>query len=133
MRPPIPPLPPHHLETTPASAPGVDDEAEMLKWKHVTRAGVVGCILFGMFAIEHPTPGPEQPAYDYLRIRVKQFPWGKGEKGLFEVRARQEGRGRASWARQGRARLRISRDWCTGRAVGGTPAPRWGMVRACDG
>ena len=116
MRPPIPPLPPHHLETTPASAPGVDDEAEMLKWKHVTRAGVVGCILFGMFAIEHPTPGPEQPAYDYLRIRVKQFPWGKGVLGA----PRQ-----SSPENQQRG--------CTGRAVGGTPAPRWGMVRACDG
>ena len=56
--------------------------AESLKWKHVSRAGVMGCILFYMFAIEHPPAPQEQPKYEYLRVRTKDFPWG--EKGLFE-------------------------------------------------
>lgn len=42
----------------------------------------MGCILFYMFAIEHPPTPQEQPKYEYLRVRTKEFPWG--EKGLFE-------------------------------------------------
>eukprot|EP00850_Spirogloea_muscicola_P009719 SM000055S18253 [mRNA] locus=s55:366823:367834:- [translate_table: standard] len=63
---------------------GEDDAAEAAKWRNVTFAALAGCIglttynLVGREEHEHH----DQPAYSYLHMRNKAFPWGPN--GLFE-------------------------------------------------
>ncbi|KAI0516674.1 hypothetical protein KFK09_009351 [Dendrobium nobile] len=62
-----------------------DDEYETAKWEKITYLGIATCTILSIYHLssghEHP---PEPPAYPYLHIRNKEFPWGPD--GLFEVK-----------------------------------------------
>ncbi|KAF3323925.1 hypothetical protein FCM35_KLT11392 [Carex littledalei] len=62
-----------------------DDAHETAKWEKITYVGIVGCTAFAAYCLSkghHHSPDP--PAYPYLHIRNKEFPWGPN--GLFEVK-----------------------------------------------
>ncbi|KAJ1701720.1 hypothetical protein LUZ63_001499 [Rhynchospora breviuscula] len=62
-----------------------DDAYETAKWEKITYAGIVTCTLLAAYNLSkghHHFPDP--PAYPYLHIRNKEFPWGPN--GLFEVK-----------------------------------------------
>ena len=63
----------------------------MNKWRAVTFLAVPACAGFGIYCfanMEHHH-AEERPAYSYLRIGNKIFPWG-GDCGLFEYGKCQE-------------------------------------------
>ncbi|KMZ64999.1 Cytochrome c oxidase [Zostera marina] len=62
-----------------------DDAYETAKWEKITYLGMVGCFLLGAYTLSKPHPHyDEPPAYSYLHVRNKEFPWGPN--GLFEVK-----------------------------------------------
>ncbi|XP_024393108.1 cytochrome c oxidase subunit 6a, mitochondrial [Physcomitrium patens] len=63
---------------------GVDDAEETFQWRNITIAAVMGCMgtVFNTFSGEEHHHPEDRPAYSYLRIRNKAFPWGPN--GLFE-------------------------------------------------
>ncbi|KAG0456877.1 hypothetical protein HPP92_024665 [Vanilla planifolia] len=67
----------------PLSSSAHDDEYETAKWEKITYLGIATCTVLSVYHLskghEHH---PEPPAYPYLHIRNKEFPWGPD--GLFE-------------------------------------------------
>jgi len=63
---------------------GGDDAEETFKWRNITIAATIGCVgmIFNTFSGEEHHHPEERPAYSYLHIRNKEFPWGPN--GLFE-------------------------------------------------
>uniref|UniRef100_A0A0D9VZJ1 Cytochrome c oxidase subunit n=1 Tax=Leersia perrieri TaxID=77586 RepID=A0A0D9VZJ1_9ORYZ len=60
-----------------------DDAHETAKWEKITYAGIVTCTLLAAYNLSKGHPHfDEPPAYPYLHIRNKEFPWGPD--GLFE-------------------------------------------------
>ncbi|WVZ60723.1 hypothetical protein U9M48_010707 [Paspalum notatum var. saurae] len=56
---------------------------ETAKWEKITYAGIVTCTLLAAYNLSKGHPHfDEPPAYPYLHIRNKEFPWGPD--GLFE-------------------------------------------------
>ncbi|ACO67773.1 predicted protein [Micromonas commoda] len=68
-----------------------EERAHMEKWRGVTFLAVPGCIGLGvyLFSNHHEHHAHEQPAYSYMRRRLKQLPWG-GDCALFEYGKCQE-------------------------------------------
>ncbi|XP_074308963.1 cytochrome c oxidase subunit 6a, mitochondrial-like [Silene latifolia] len=58
---------------------------ESSKWEKITYLGMVSCtgLAFWILSKGHPH-FDEPPAYPYMHIRNKEFPWG--HDGLFEVK-----------------------------------------------
>ncbi|KAJ8567388.1 hypothetical protein K7X08_019596 [Anisodus acutangulus] len=69
-----------------ASHSSVHEEArEAAKWEKITYAGIVGCTILAVINLSKGHPhSDEPPAYPYMHIRNKEFPWGPD--GLFEVK-----------------------------------------------
>ncbi|CAI7793024.1 unnamed protein product [Closterium sp. NIES-53] len=67
-----------------SSSSHAHDVEETIKWRNVTAVAIVGCFALGVYnfagAAHHAKH--ERPAYPYLHIRNKEFPWGPC--GLFE-------------------------------------------------
>ncbi|KAM7524318.1 hypothetical protein LguiA_014220 [Lonicera macranthoides] len=62
-----------------------DDARETAKWEKITYAGIVSCTILAVVNLSKGHPHHEEPpAYPYMRIRNKEFPWGPD--GLFEVK-----------------------------------------------
>ncbi|GER28207.1 cytochrome c oxidase subunit 6a [Striga asiatica] len=62
-----------------------DEAAEASKWEKITYAGIVSCTVLAIYNLSKGHPHhDEPPAYPYLHIRNKEFPWGPD--GLFEVK-----------------------------------------------
>jgi len=63
-----------------------DDADETHKWRSVTIAAYILCITLGVYTFANEEHNHENgsPAYSYLHIRNKEFPWG--EDGLFEYK-----------------------------------------------
>ncbi|KAG6392540.1 hypothetical protein SASPL_146764 [Salvia splendens] len=62
-----------------------DEAAEASKWEKITYLGIVACTGLAVFILSKGHPHhDEPPAYPYLHIRNKEFPWGPD--GLFEVK-----------------------------------------------
>ncbi|XP_059624081.1 cytochrome c oxidase subunit 6a, mitochondrial-like [Cornus florida] len=62
-----------------------DDAYETAKWEKITYAGIIGCSIFAFYNLSKGHPHHEEPpAYQYMHIRNKEFPWGPD--GLFEVK-----------------------------------------------
>ncbi|XP_010936221.3 cytochrome c oxidase subunit 6a, mitochondrial [Elaeis guineensis] len=60
-----------------------DDAYETAKWEKITYAGIVTCTVLSIYNLSKGHPHhPEPPAYAYLHVRNKEFPWGPD--GLFE-------------------------------------------------
>ncbi|XP_016436763.1 cytochrome c oxidase subunit 6a, mitochondrial-like [Nicotiana tabacum] len=80
------------LRVTPASKrtlsshSSVEEEArEASKWEKITYVGIVSCTILAAICLSKGHPhSDEPPAYSYLHIRNKEFPWGPD--GLFEVK-----------------------------------------------
>ncbi|KAL5217204.1 hypothetical protein ABZP36_017888 [Zizania latifolia] len=54
-----------------------DDAHETAKWEKITYAGIVTCTLLAAYNLSKGHPHfDEPPAYPYLHIRNKEFPWG---------------------------------------------------------
>ncbi|KAF6142175.1 hypothetical protein GIB67_037093 [Kingdonia uniflora] len=54
-----------------------DDAYETAKWEKITYLGIVGCTALAIFNLSKGHPHYEKPpAYSYLHIRSKEFPWG---------------------------------------------------------
>lgn len=68
-----------------SSSAGHDDAYETAKWEKITYAGIVCCTILAAINLSKGHPHSEDPpAYPYLHIRNKEFPWGPD--GLFEVK-----------------------------------------------
>ncbi|GAA0174953.1 oxidase [Lithospermum erythrorhizon] len=68
-----------------SSSAGHDEAREAAKWEKITYAGIVSCTILAVVNLSKGHPHfDEQPAYPYLHIRNKEFPWGPD--GLFEVK-----------------------------------------------
>ncbi|XP_008790423.3 cytochrome c oxidase subunit 6a, mitochondrial-like, partial [Phoenix dactylifera] len=66
-----------------SSSPLHDDAHETAKWEKITYAGIVTCTVLSIYNLSQDHPHhPEPPAYQYLHVRNKEFPWGPD--GLFE-------------------------------------------------
>mmetsp|Transcript_28046 Transcript_28046/g.72152 ORF Transcript_28046/g.72152 Transcript_28046/m.72152 type:complete len:102 (+) Transcript_28046:117-422(+) len=67
-----------------SSGHSVEQEiAECKKWKTVTMVVFPGCFVLSAYFLSQPHEHHEKPpAYSYLHIRNKTFPWG--DCGLFE-------------------------------------------------
>eukprot|EP00740_Mantoniella_antarctica_P011872 CAMPEP_0181374398 /NCGR_PEP_ID=MMETSP1106-20121128/15998_1 /TAXON_ID=81844 /ORGANISM="Mantoniella antarctica, Strain SL-175" /LENGTH=105 /DNA_ID=CAMNT_0023492375 /DNA_START=38 /DNA_END=355 /DNA_ORIENTATION=- len=68
------------------------ERAEMLRWQMITFTAIPACAALGIYLFsQHPDHHEvkERPAYSYLNIRLKIFPWG-GNCSLFEYGACQE-------------------------------------------
>eukprot|EP00951_Prasinocladus_malaysianus_P025392 scaffold222552_cov49-Prasinocladus_malaysianus.AAC.2 len=67
-----------------SSGHSVEQEiAECKKWKNITMVAVPACMALSVYFFSQPHDHfEEQPAYSYMHIRSKGFPWG--ECGLFE-------------------------------------------------
>ncbi|KAJ6813723.1 cytochrome c oxidase subunit 6a, mitochondrial-like [Iris pallida] len=62
-----------------------DDAYETAKWEKITYAGAVSCTILAAYNLSKGHPHHhDPPAYPYLHIRNKEFPWGPD--GLFEVK-----------------------------------------------
>ncbi|KAF9622958.1 hypothetical protein IFM89_035673 [Coptis chinensis] len=62
-----------------------DDAYETAKWEKITYLGIASCTALAVYCLSKPHPHHEDPpAYPYLHIRNKEFPWGPD--GLFEVK-----------------------------------------------
>ncbi|KAH6759907.1 cytochrome c oxidase-like protein [Perilla frutescens var. hirtella] len=62
-----------------------EEAAEASKWEKITYVGIVACTTLAIFNLSKGHPHyDEPPAYPYLHIRNKEFPWGPD--GLFEVK-----------------------------------------------
>ncbi|XP_038990073.1 cytochrome c oxidase subunit 6a, mitochondrial-like [Phoenix dactylifera] len=60
-----------------------DDAYETAKWEKITYAGIVTCTVLSIYNLSKDHPHHlEPPAYEYLHVRNKEFPWGPD--GLFE-------------------------------------------------
>ncbi|XP_074574780.1 cytochrome c oxidase subunit 6a, mitochondrial-like [Curcuma longa] len=65
------------------SASAHDDTREAAKWEKITYAGIATCAVLAFYNLSKGHPHHEEPpAYSYLHIRNKEFPWGPD--GLFE-------------------------------------------------
>ncbi|MCD7452418.1 Cytochrome c oxidase subunit 6A [Datura stramonium] len=69
-----------------ASHSSVHEEArEAAKWEKITYVGIVSCTILAVINLSKGHPhSDEPPAYPYLHIRNKEFPWGPD--GLFEIK-----------------------------------------------
>ncbi|KAG9130905.1 hypothetical protein Leryth_006671 [Lithospermum erythrorhizon] len=68
-----------------SSSSSHDEAREASKWEKITYAGIVSCTILAVVNLSKGHPHfEEQPAYPYLHIRNKEFPWGPD--GLFEVK-----------------------------------------------
>ncbi|KAE9607379.1 hypothetical protein Lal_00026610 [Lupinus albus] len=69
-----------------ASSSGHHDDAyETAKWEKITYLGIASCTALAFYILSKGHPHHEEPpAYPYLHIRNKEFPWGPD--GLFEVK-----------------------------------------------
>ncbi|XP_010943337.1 cytochrome c oxidase subunit 6a, mitochondrial [Elaeis guineensis] len=66
-----------------------DDAYETAKWEKITYAGIVTCTILSIYNLSKGHPHhPDPPAYAYLHIRSKEFPWGPD--GLFEKKQHSE-------------------------------------------
>ncbi|GMI67993.1 hypothetical protein like AT4G37830 [Hibiscus trionum] len=62
-----------------------DDAYETAKWEKITYLGAATCTVLAIYNLSKGHPHYEEPpAYPYLHIRNKEFPWGPD--GLFEVK-----------------------------------------------
>ncbi|PIA46572.1 hypothetical protein AQUCO_01500250v1 [Aquilegia coerulea] len=62
-----------------------DDAYETAKWEKITYLGIATCTIFAIYTLSKGHPHfDEPPAYSYMHIRNKEFPWGPD--GLFEVK-----------------------------------------------
>ncbi|XP_022136571.1 cytochrome c oxidase subunit 6a, mitochondrial [Momordica charantia] len=62
-----------------------DDVRETAKWEKITYAGIIACTTLAFYNLSKGHPHHEEPpAYPYLHIRNKEFPWGPD--GLFETK-----------------------------------------------
>ncbi|KAG8373814.1 hypothetical protein BUALT_Bualt11G0064200 [Buddleja alternifolia] len=62
-----------------------DEAAEAAKWEKITYLGAASCSILAIYCLSKGHPHSEEPpAYPYLHIRNKEFPWGPD--GLFEVK-----------------------------------------------
>ncbi|KAJ7952695.1 Cytochrome c oxidase subunit 6a, mitochondrial-like protein [Quillaja saponaria] len=60
-----------------------DDAYETAKWEKITYLGIATCTILAIYNLSKGHPHYEEPpAYPYLHIRNKEFPWGPD--GLFE-------------------------------------------------
>ncbi|CAI8583530.1 unnamed protein product [Vicia faba] len=62
-----------------------DDAYETAKWEKITYLGIASCTALAAYILSkghHHYDAP--PAYPYLHIRNKEFPWGPD--GLFEIK-----------------------------------------------
>ncbi|KAI3451878.1 hypothetical protein Pfo_008543 [Paulownia fortunei] len=51
---------------------------EASKWEKITYAGIATCTILSIYNLSKGHPHHEEPpAYPYLHIRNKEFPWGK--------------------------------------------------------
>ncbi|CAN0865006.1 Cytochrome c oxidase subunit 6a, mitochondrial [Linum grandiflorum] len=58
---------------------------EAAKWEKITYLGAASCSALAAYCLSKGHPHSEEPpAYPYLHIRNKEFPWGPD--GLFEVK-----------------------------------------------
>ncbi|KAG4930558.1 hypothetical protein AAZX31_17G152000 [Glycine max] len=72
-----------------ASSGHHDDAYETAKWEKITYLGIVGCTGLAVYNLSKGHPHfKEPPAYPYLHIRNKEFPWGPD--GLFETKHHDE-------------------------------------------
>ncbi|OVA20960.1 Cytochrome c oxidase [Macleaya cordata] len=54
-----------------------DDAYETAKWEKITYAGIVSCTALAIYNLSKGHPHfDEPPAYPYMHIRNKEFPWG---------------------------------------------------------
>ncbi|CAM8946884.1 hypothetical protein QQ045_010652 [Rhodiola kirilowii] len=69
-----------------SSSSSVHEEArEAAKWEKITYLGAATCTGLAVYHLSGGHPHFEEPpAYSYLHIRNKEFPWGPN--GLFEVK-----------------------------------------------
>ncbi|XP_042508961.1 cytochrome c oxidase subunit 6a, mitochondrial [Macadamia integrifolia] len=68
-----------------ASSAQHEDAHEAAKWEKITYVGIVSCTILAIVNLSKGHPHTEEPpAYSYLHIRNKEFPWGPD--GLFEVK-----------------------------------------------
>ncbi|CAJ1943081.1 unnamed protein product [Sphenostylis stenocarpa] len=68
-----------------SSAGHHDDAYETAKWEKITYLGIVSCTALALYNLSKGHPHTEEPpAYPYLHIRNKEFPWGPD--GLFETK-----------------------------------------------
>ncbi|KAK4416378.1 Cytochrome c oxidase subunita, mitochondrial [Sesamum alatum] len=68
-----------------ASSSHHDEAAEAAKWEKITYLGIAACSILAIYNLSKGHPHhDEPPAYPYLHIRNKEFPWGPD--GLFEVK-----------------------------------------------
>ncbi|EYU41359.1 hypothetical protein ABFS82_12G023500 [Erythranthe guttata] len=68
-----------------SSASQLDEAAEASKWEKITYVGIAACTCLAAFILSKGHPHhDEPPAYPFLHIRNKEFPWGPD--GLFEVK-----------------------------------------------
>ncbi|KAF7134438.1 hypothetical protein RHSIM_Rhsim08G0089100 [Rhododendron simsii] len=62
-----------------------DDAYETAKWEKITYAGIATCTTLAIFILSKGHAHHEEPpAYPYMHIRNKEFPWGPD--GLFEAK-----------------------------------------------
>ncbi|XP_010531320.1 PREDICTED: cytochrome c oxidase subunit 6a, mitochondrial-like [Tarenaya hassleriana] len=62
-----------------------DDAYESAKWEKITYLGIASCTALALYNLSKGHPHyDEPPAYPYLHMRNKEFPWGPD--GLFEVK-----------------------------------------------
>ncbi|KAG5029005.1 Cytochrome c oxidase subunit 6a, mitochondrial [Glycine soja] len=72
-----------------ASSGHHDDAYETAKWEKITYLGIVSCTGLAVYNLSKGHPHfKEPPAYPYLHIRNKEFPWGPD--GLFETKHHDE-------------------------------------------
>ncbi|KAK7346856.1 hypothetical protein VNO80_21379 [Phaseolus coccineus] len=62
-----------------------DDAYETAKWEKITYLGIASCTVLAIYTLSKGHQHTEEPpAYPYLHIRNKEFPWGPD--GLFETK-----------------------------------------------
>ncbi|KAK6923193.1 hypothetical protein RJ641_011497 [Dillenia turbinata] len=60
-----------------ASANPEEEIREAAKWEKIAYAGIVTCTVLTIYNLSKGHPHHEEPpAYSYLHIRNKEFPWG---------------------------------------------------------
>ncbi|KAF8117710.1 hypothetical protein N665_0008s0064 [Sinapis alba] len=68
-----------------SSSAGHDDAYEAAKWEKITYLGIASCTALATLVLSKGHQhGDDPPAYPYMHIRNKEFPWGPD--GLFEVK-----------------------------------------------